>query len=164
MGEIVAPHIIGRSLHHYPVAAIVYGRANGHQGVPLPGQGGPRLYVGVDLIEIERIGLTYSRYPRRFLEKIYTPAEQAYCRGRAPQLASRFAAKEAVMKALGTGWRSGVRWVDIETRREPGEAPQVHLHGRSAEHATERGIARWHLTITHDAGIAAAFVVAESES
>ena len=59
------------------------------------------MYVGIDIIEIQRIGLTYSRYPVRFLEKIYTTEEQKYCRGRAPQLASRFAAKEAVAKSLG---------------------------------------------------------------
>ena len=67
------------------------------------------------------------------------------------------------MKALGTGWRSGVRWVDIETVREPGQAPTIELHGRTSELAAERGITRWHLTITHDAGLALAFVVAESD-
>ena len=71
--------------------------------------------------------------------------------------------KEAVMKALGTGWGDGVRWVDIETTREPGQAPKIELHGRTKELAAERGISRWHLTITHDVGLALAFVVAESE-
>ena len=161
MGEIDAPHIIGRSLHHYPVAAIVYGRANGHQGLLLPGQGGHSLYVGVDLIEIERIGLTYSRYPRRFLEKIYTPAEQAYCRGRAPQLASRFAAKEAVMKALGTGVR-GVSWRDIEIQRKRGRAPEIVLHDRAKARAEKMGIVRIAVSLSHSREFAIASVVAQT--
>ena len=66
------------------------------------------------------------------------------------------------MKALGTGWARGVRWRDIEVAREPGQAPQLRLHGRTAEIARERGIGRWHITITHDAGISAAVAVAES--
>jgi holo-[acyl-carrier protein] synthase len=124
--------------------------------------------IGSDICQVSRIADVLERRGEAFLTRIFTAGEQAYCearpRTRATHYAGRFAVKEAVMKALGTGWRSGVRWVDIETRREPGQAPQVHLHGRSREHAAERGIDRWHLTITHDAGIAAAFVVAESAS
>jgi holo-[acyl-carrier protein] synthase len=68
------------------------------------------------------------------------------------------------MKALGTGWGSGVRWVDIETLGQQGQAPELQLHGQAALLARERGIARWHITITHDADLAAAFVIAESKS
>ena len=80
------------------------------------------IYTGIDIIEISRIAEVARRYPKRFLEKIYTPGERAYSRGRAPQLASRFAAKEAVMKALGTGVR-GVGWREIEVVRPQGTRP-----------------------------------------
>ena len=86
------------------------------------------LVSGVDIIEIHRIKGVADRYGRRFLRRIYTDGEIAYCRGRAPQLASRFAAKEATMKALGTGVR-GVRWRDIEVVRRRGQAPTILLHG-----------------------------------
>ena len=82
------------------------------------------LVSGVDIIEIPRIKAVADRYGERFLRRIYTEGEVAYCRGRAPQLATRFAAKEAVMKALGTGIR-GVRWKDIEIARKPGGPPTV---------------------------------------
>jgi holo-[acyl-carrier protein] synthase len=121
------------------------------------------LYVGVDLIEIQRIGQTYARYPQRFLEKIYTPAEQAYCRGRAPQLASRFAAKEAVMKALGTGVR-GVSWRDIEVQRRRGQAPEIILHGRAKARAEKMGIVRVAISLSHSRDFAIASVVAETTS
>jgi holo-[acyl-carrier protein] synthase len=161
VGENVAAHIIGRSLHHYPAGRNLLRTDNGHQGSPLSGPGEHSLYVGVDLIEIERIGLTYSRYPRRFLEKIYTPAEQAYCRGRAPQLASRFAAKEAVMKALGTGVR-GVSWRDIEVQRKRGRAPEIVLHDRAKARAERMGIVRIAVSLSHSREFAIASVVAQT--
>lgn len=124
--------------------------------------------IGSDLCQISRIEDVLERRGEGFCARIYSDSERAYCdarpRSRANHYAGRFAVKEAVMKALGTGWRSGVRWVDIETTREPGQAPTIQLHGRSKELAAERGISRWHLTITHDAGLALAFVVAESSS
>ncbi|HCV27475.1 MAG TPA: holo-ACP synthase [Dehalococcoidia bacterium] len=119
------------------------------------------MYVGVDIIEIERIGLTFSRYPKRFLEKIYTPEEQAYCRGRAQQLASRFAAKEAVMKALGTGVR-GVSWRDIEVQRKRGHAPEIVLHHRAKARAEKMGIVRIAISLSHSREFAVASVVAET--
>lgn len=161
MGENVATHIIGPSLYHYPAGLNLLRTGNGQQGSPLPGPGEHSLYVGVDLIEIERIGLTYSRYPRRFLEKIYTPAEQAYCRGRAPQLASRFAAKEAVMKALGTGVR-GVSWRDIEVQRKRGRAPEIVLHDRAKARAKNMGIVRIAVSLSHSREFAIASVVAQT--
>ena len=124
--------------------------------------------IGSDLCQISRIEDVLARRGEGFCSRIYSDSERAYCdarpRSRANHYAGRFAVKEAVMKALGTGWRSGVRWVDIETTREPGQAPRLALHGRTKERARERGITRWHITITHDADLAAAFVVAESES
>lgn len=122
--------------------------------------------LGLDLTRIERLAEAETRRGERFLARLFTPEERRYCERRAARrhehYAGRFAVKEAVMKALGTGWTRGVRWIDIEVRRAPGQAPTLHLSGASAEHAARRGIDRWHITITHDAGIAAAMVVAES--
>lgn len=119
------------------------------------------LVTGVDIIEISRIGDVAARYGQRFFRRIYTQRELDYCRGRAPQLASRFAAKEAVMKALGTGVR-GVRWRDIEVVRAPGRAPTIQLHGSALERANMLGIDHMAVSLTHSKGHAAAVVVAES--
>ena len=119
------------------------------------------LVNGVDIIEIPRIRAVASRYGDRFFRRIYTAHEIAYCRGRAPQLASRFAAKEAVMKALGTGTR-GVRWQDIEVVRERGRAPTVRLHGTALARAQRIGIEHLALSLSHSEQYAVAFVVAES--
>ena len=113
------------------------------------------------MIEIARVREVAARYPARFLERIYTPREQAYCRGRAPQLASRFAAKEAVMKALGTGGR-GVGWTEVEVRRERGRAPEILLHGRAKARAERMGIIRFAVSLTHSRDYAVASVVAET--
>jgi holo-[acyl-carrier protein] synthase len=122
--------------------------------------------LGLDLTQIERLAEAETRRGERFLERIFTARERAYCERRAARrhvhYAGRFAVKEAVMKALGTGWTRGVRWVDIEVVRSPGSAPELLLHGETAAIAHAKGIDRWHVTITHDAGIAAAVVVAES--
>jgi holo-[acyl-carrier protein] synthase len=122
--------------------------------------------LGLDLTQIERLAEAETRRGERFLERIFTARERAYCERRAARrhvhYAGRFAVKEAVMKALGTGWTRGVRWVDIEVVRAPGSAPELLLHGETAAIARAKGIDRWHVTITHDAGIAAAVVVAES--
>ncbi|MEZ5980503.1 MAG: holo-ACP synthase [Planctomycetota bacterium] len=121
--------------------------------------------IGTDLAQIERMDDVLRRRGERFTARIFTAGERAYCERRAhpaTHFASRFAAKEAVMKALGTGWRKGVRWIDIEVVRAPGEAPRVVLHGRSAEIARERSIDHLHLSLTHDAGVAMAVVVAEN--
>ncbi|MCI0589827.1 MAG: holo-ACP synthase [Planctomycetes bacterium] len=119
---------------------------------------------GVDLVEIPRFARVLREWGERFEARIFTEGERAYCRRRAPaetHFAARFAAKEAVMKALGTGWRGGVTWKDIEVVRAPGGPPTVRLGGVCAGIARDRGIARLHLSLTHDAGIALAFVVAE---
>ena len=117
------------------------------------------IYTGIDIIEISRIAEVAKRYPKRFLEKIYTPGERDYSRGRAPQLASRFAAKEAVMKALGTGVR-GVGWREIEVVRQRGRAPEIVLHGRARAKAKEIGIVRTALSLSHSREFAVASVVA----
>lgn len=118
-------------------------------------------YVGIDLIEIDRIGRTLERYGQRFLDRVYTPREQAYCRRRAPQLASRFAAKEAVMKLLGTGVR-GVAWREVEVVRERGRAPEIMLHGRAQARATRLGIVRIALSLSHSRDLAIASCVGET--
>lgn len=121
--------------------------------------------LGLDLVQIERFGRVHERHGEKLLERVFTDGERAYCeRRKASRLASyagRFAVKEAVMKVLGTGWAKGVRWRDIEVVRKSGQAPELVLHGVAAEIAKTKGIARIHVTITHDAGLAAAVAVAE---
>ena len=122
--------------------------------------------IGSDLTRIDRMADLLERRGEALKRRLFTEREQAYCEARKTRVTNysgRFAVKEAVMKVLGTGWARGVRWVDIETLRERGQAPRVVLHGRTAEIAAERGIARIHVSITHDAGIAMAFAVAESD-
>ncbi|MBM3945350.1 MAG: holo-[acyl-carrier-protein] synthase [SAR202 cluster bacterium] len=119
------------------------------------------LVTGVDIIEIERVKGVAERFGQRFLERVYTPRERAYCRGRAPQLATRFAAKEAVMKALGTGIR-GVPWKDIEVVRVMGGAPYIELHGRARARAERIGLLSISVSLSHSKEYAVAFVVAES--
>jgi holo-[acyl-carrier protein] synthase len=114
--------------------------------------------VGVDIIEISRVAATLERFGNRFLQRIYTTREIAYCRGRAPQLAARFAAKEAVMKALGTGAR-GVGWREIEVTRKRSGEPSIELHGRAAERASMLGIDRLAISISHSRDYAVASVV-----
>ena len=119
------------------------------------------LIAGVDIIEIERVERVAERYGERFFRRIYTEAEIAYCRGRAPQLASRFAAKEAGMKALGTGVR-GVRWRDIEITRGRGQAPQIKLHGTAQARAERLEVSSLGLSLSHSKEYAVASVVGES--
>ncbi len=120
------------------------------------------LTTGVDIIEIPRIKQTLDRYGERFLKRVFTPDEIAYCRGRAPNLAGRFAAKEATMKALGTGVR-GVSWKDIEVIRAESGAPSVKLHGRAKARAERLQVVEISLSISHSREFAVAFVVAQRE-
>jgi holo-[acyl-carrier protein] synthase len=120
--------------------------------------------IGLDLARIDRLEKVHARHGDRLLERLFTDGERAYCDRRASRMASyagRFAVKEAVMKALGTGWSSGVTWKDIEVVRKSGSAPELALHGRTASIAREKGISKIHITITHDGGIAAAVAIAE---
>ena len=118
--------------------------------------------VGVDIIEIGRIAKAVERWGQRFLGRTYTDGELAYCRGRAPQLASRFAAKEAMMKALGTG-RRGVDWKEIEVVRQRGGAPTIQLHGRALGVAMRLGVSQTALSLSHSHEYAVASVVIERE-
>ena len=118
--------------------------------------------VGVDIIEIARIRATLERFGARFLGRIYTPAELAYARGRAPQLAARFASKEAVMKLLGTGIR-GVGWREVEVVRQRSGAPAVALHGRALQRAQRLGLGEVSLSISHSREYAVAFVVGRAD-
>jgi len=117
--------------------------------------------VGVDIIEVPRIRQALDRWGERFLRRIYTPLEIAFCRNKAPQLAARFAAKEAVMKALGTGVR-GVGWREIEVVRERGRAPSIRLHGRALKRAAALKISELALSLSHSREYAVALVVGES--
>lgn len=121
--------------------------------------------LGLDLAQISRFTAAHGRRGERMLARLFTDGERAYCERKKEKMASyagRFAVKEAVMKVLGTGWARGVRWRDIEVVRKQGSAPELVLHGVAAQIAAKKGIARIHVTITHDAGIAAAVAVAES--
>lgn len=120
---------------------------------------------GIDLVEIERIQHSVDRYGQRFLNRVYTGAEQAYClrkKKAAESLAARFAAKEAGAKALGTGISYGVNWLEIEVIREPSGRPTIQFHGRAAEIAARLGVAHAALSITHTADLAMASVVLEN--
>lgn len=119
------------------------------------------LVNGVDMVEISRIRSVADRYGERFLRRIYTEGEAIYCRGRVPQLASRFAAKEAVMKALGTGVR-GVKWREIEVVRQTGGPPTIVLHGMARARAKRLGIDCLVVSLTHSQDYAMAFVVGQS--
>ena len=109
--------------------------------------------TGIDMVEIERIARSIERYGTRFLERVYTPGEIAYCqrkrRNAAESFAARFAAKEAAAKALGTGIGFGVTWREIEVGREPAGRPLLLLHGRAAEIARAMGVQHSSLSITH---------------
>ncbi len=120
------------------------------------------LATGVDIIEIPRVGRVLERYGRRFLERVFTPGEIAYCRERPPNLAARFAAKEATMKALGTGTR-GVGWKDIEVVRHESGAPSIKLHGRAERRAQRLGVQEVALSLSHSREYAVAFVVVRRE-
>jgi holo-[acyl-carrier protein] synthase len=120
------------------------------------------LAVGVDLIEIPRIARAIGRWGERFLHRVYTPYEITHCRGRVPELAVRFAAKEAVSKALGVGiwWRGGIGWHEAEVRSDRLGKPDVLLYGRAAERARVLGLERWAVSLSHTAEHAVAMVVA----
>ena len=125
------------------------------------------LRTGVDIVQIERIRRAISRYDstaparKRFLGRLYTGTELRHCRGRVESLAARFAAKEAIAKALGTGaWRDGIRWIDLEVVSDARGAPSVQLHGEAARRAESLGLSQWSISLSHDDERAIAFVVA----
>ena len=121
---------------------------------------------GLDLTEIGRIQRSMDRFGSRFLDRVYTPAEQAYClrkRNSAESFAARFAAKEAGAKALGTGISLGVHWLEIEVVREPGGRPTLQFHGRAAQIARHLRVTHAALSLTHTAELAMASVVLEDQ-
>jgi holo-[acyl-carrier protein] synthase len=123
--------------------------------------------IGIDLCDVARVRRALTRPSgARFRARVFTAGEQAYCEGRGraryESYAARFAAKEAAMKALGTGWGDGVGWLDVEVVRDAAGAPSLRVHGAAGRLARRRGIRRWHLTLSHTAAMAAAWVVAEA--
>jgi len=123
--------------------------------------------IGVDVIEIERMEAVIRKRGDRFLERIFTAGEIAYCRGKrnaAFSFAARFAAKEAAFKALGTGWARGVTWKDVEIVRIPPGPPQIRLRGKALRFAERKQIRQWHVSLSHIRDIAIAFVVADERS
>jgi holo-[acyl-carrier protein] synthase len=122
------------------------------------------LGIGTDLAEVDRIRQSVERFGERFLNRIYTAREIAYANSKAnrfERFAARFAAKEAGMKAIGTGWNFGVRWVDFEVANLPSGRPTLKLHGRAAEIAERMGTRHVHLSLTHTGSVALAVVVLE---
>jgi len=121
--------------------------------------------TGIDIAEVGRIGRSIDRFGDRFLRRIFTPGEIRYCESKANRVeryAGRFAAKEAAMKALGSGWNHGVRWQDCEVARMPGQRPNIVFHGRAAEFAAMLGVKNAALSISHTAEQAIAQVILES--
>lgn len=122
--------------------------------------------LGVDLVRIERIAAARTRHGARFLNRVYTEAEIGDCLGRKDPdqgLAVRFAAKEAAMKALSTGWASGVGWRDFEVGKTQSGAPTLTLSGRAGEIAVEKGVSNVLVSLSHDGVYAVATVVLEAE-
>ena len=121
--------------------------------------------LGVDITEVDRMEAAIARRGRAFLTRLFTPSEIGYCerhRHSAERFAGRFAAKEAAMKALGTGWARGVRWIDIEVVREPSGKPTLKLAGAAQAIAASLGVKHIAVTITHDGNTALAQVIFES--
>ena len=120
--------------------------------------------IGIDLVEVSRMEEVFARRGERFRARVFTEGEIAYCERRASKLASyaaRFAAKEAAMKALGTGWSEGVGWMDIEVISQPNGAPALQLHGRALERMRELGARKAHISLTHSGNLAIAEVLLE---
>lgn len=121
--------------------------------------------TGIDIAEVPRIADSIERFGDRFLNRIFTEGERRYCDSKANRVeryAARFAAKEAAMKALGTGWRHGIRWRDIEVTREPSGKPTLRLSGVAREFADRMGVRHISLSITHSGNVALAQVILEN--
>jgi holo-[acyl-carrier protein] synthase len=121
--------------------------------------------TGIDIAEVPRIAESINRFGERFIHRVFTEGEIRYCDtkgNRFERYAARFAAKEAAMKALGTGWNNGVRWRDVEVVREPGQRPTIKFHAKAAEVAARLKTKNISLSITHTAQQAMASVILES--
>jgi holo-[acyl-carrier protein] synthase len=130
-------------------------------GLDMSASGHAHSAIGVDIIEIERVRQALERFGDRFLRRVYTREEAAFCRGRAHELAARFAAKEAVMKALGTGAR-GVAWREIEVLPNRRGKPMVYLYGRAKERAKRIGLKGLDVSMSHSREYSVAMVVGQS--
>ena len=122
--------------------------------------------IGIDLVEVARVDRLLGRHPRRALERLFTAREVEHCRGShhpAESYAARFAAKEALFKALGTGWTAGAAWREVEIVSDAAGAPRLHLHGETDRLAGARGVQRTHVSLTHTRDLAGAYVVLEGE-
>ena len=122
--------------------------------------------TGIDIVEVPRVAAAIERFGTRFTQRIFTADEIRYCQSKqnaSERFAARFAAKEAALKAIGTGWRRGVTWTDIEVRREPGGRPSLALTGKAAEYADRLGAKRASLSLSHTKEHAIASVILESE-
>lgn len=122
--------------------------------------------IGVDIVEVGRIEQALGRWGERFLRRVFTPGEIEYCGERAGSLAARWAAKEAVSKALGTGWApqapheaGWVDWTEIEIVRQPSGEPDIRLHGKALARANSLGLTGWRLSMSHTSGHAVAMVL-----
>lgn|SRR5579859_803221 len=121
--------------------------------------------TGVDICEVHRIGESIARFGDQFLHRVFTDDEIRYCQSKknsVERFAARFAAKEAAMKALGTGWSRGVVWKGVEVAREPGGRPALRLHGKAAEIAEKLGVKKISLSLTHTESSAFAMVIFEA--
>jgi holo-[acyl-carrier protein] synthase len=121
--------------------------------------------TGIDIVEVARIEAAIERFGHRFLERVFTEKEIRYCQSKhnvMERFAGRFAAKEAAMKALGTGWRGGVQWKEFEAGREASGRPTMQLSGKAAEYAAALGARRISLSISHTAEQAVASVILEN--
>jgi len=122
--------------------------------------------TGIDIVEIDRLEGVVARRGERFLDRVFTEAERAYCEGRprpAIHYAGRFAVKEAVLKAIRTGWVKGIRWTDVEVELGSRGEPSVRLAGGALERANAMGIEALHVSISHTESYAVASAVAEGE-
>jgi holo-[acyl-carrier protein] synthase len=121
--------------------------------------------IGTDIVECLRIGRMIEEHGELFLSRVFTPREIRYCQARkhaTEHFAGRWAAKEAVLKCLGTGWRKGICWTDMEVRNDPDGAPKLHLGGAARERAESLHIADIHITISHCRAYATAYALAVS--
>jgi holo-[acyl-carrier protein] synthase len=125
------------------------------------------LGIGLDIVETARIARALARHGQRFEERVFTPAERrgfGARKDRAVALAARFAAKEACLKALGTGWTRGISFLQVEVLEDDGRRPRIELLGEAAARAKALGVRRVHVTLTHEPGIAAAAVILEGST
>lgn len=122
--------------------------------------------TGIDIVEVPRMATAIARHGERFLRRVFTEAEIAYCEpkvNRAERYAARFAAKEAALKAIGTGWKRGVSWREVEVQRDPGGRPTISFTGIAAQFAARLGVKRASLSLSHTAEHAIAQVILESD-